>query len=134
MALSVSVSRAELARAANLAYEGETLAVMLCNVGGSGYGPENTVAEWQTLEVSGNGYVRFTGPILTGAFDAVDGRHEMPAISAEFTASGAGYSYDRVVLYVVGVTNVHSVFAESPPITLLSGATQGYLIELATDD
>lgn len=123
-----------MARVANLAYEGETLAVMLCNVGGSGYDAENSVADWQSLEVSGNGYVRFTGSILTGSFDAVDGRHETPVISASFTASGAGFSYDRVVLYIDGVSTVHSVITEAPPITLLAGTSKTYQIQLCTDD
>jgi hypothetical protein len=38
--------------------------------------------------------------IATGAYDATDARYEIPAIDADFTATGAGYSYDRIIIYI----------------------------------
>lgn len=134
MALTVSVSQKELQRVAALAYEGETIKIMLCSVGVTGYTAESTVANWQSVEKSGNGYVRFSQVIATGAYDAVDARYEIPAIDAAFTASGAGYSYDRIVVYVDGATYVHSVITEDPNITLAAGQTQTYRVTLSTDD
>jgi hypothetical protein len=134
MALTTTVSQKELARVANLAYEGETLKVMLCSVGATGYTAESTVANWQSVEKSGNGYVRFSSVIATGAYDATDARYEIPAIDAAFTATGAGYSYDRVVVYIDGATYIHSLIVEDPNITLAAGQTQTYRIQLVTDD
>ena len=134
MALTVSISKNELARVANLAYEGETLEVMLCSVGATGYDEENTAAQWATVEKSGNGYVRYTEVVSTGAYDSGSGRHEIPVISAAFTATGAGYSFDRVVLFITGVSTVHSILIESPAVTLLAGQTITYSLQLATDN
>jgi hypothetical protein len=134
MALTTTISQKELERVAALAYEGETLKVMLCLVGVSGFTAESTVANWQSVEQSGNGYVRFSTTIATGSYDATDARYEMPSIDAAFTASGAGYSYDRIVIYIDGATYIHSLIVENPNITLAAGQTQTYRIQLTTDD
>jgi hypothetical protein len=134
MALTTTVSQKELARVANLAYEGETLKVMLCSVGATGYTAESTVANWQSVEQSGNGYVRFSSVIATGSYDAVDARYEIPNIDAAFTASGAGYNYDRIVVYIDGATYIHSLIVEDPNIALAAGQTQTYRIALVCDD
>jgi hypothetical protein len=134
MALTTTVSQRELARVAGLAYEGETLKVMLCSVGVSGFTAESTVANWQSVEQSGNGYVRFSSVIATGAYDAVDARYEIPALDAAFTATGAGYTYDRIVVYIDGSTYIHSLIAEDPNIALAAGQTQTYRVQLVTDD
>jgi len=134
MALTTTISQKELARVAGLAYEGETLKVMLCSVGVSGFTAESTVANWQTVEQSGNGYVRYSEVIATGAYDAVDARYEMPAIDADFTATGAGYTYDRIVIYIDGETYIHSLITEDPNIALAAGQTQTYRVTLTTDD
>jgi hypothetical protein len=134
MALTTTISRKELERVAALAYEGETLKVMLCSVGTSGFTVESTVTNWQSVEKSGNGYVRFSSAIAAGAYDATDGRYEIPAIDAAFTASGAGYTYDRIAIYVDGATHLHSLIVEDPNIALASGQTQTYRIQLVTDD
>lgn len=134
MAQTITVSQRELKRLANLAYEGETLKVMLCNVGATGYTAESTVANWQSVEVSGNGYVRGSSSLTTGSYDSTDARYELPSVDVTFTATGAGYSYDRVVLYIDGETYLHSLIAESPNITLSAGQAQTYRLQLATDD
>jgi hypothetical protein len=134
MALTTTISQKELARVAGLAYEGETLKVMLCSVGATGYTAESTVANWQSVEKSGNGYVRYSTTIAAGSYDAVDGRYEMPAIDAAFTATGAGYSYDRIIVYIDGATYIHSMIVENPNITLAAGQTQTYRTQLVTDD
>jgi hypothetical protein len=134
MAITLSISQKELARVANLAYEGETIKVLLASVGASGFTAESTVANWQSVEKSGNGYARFSEVIATGAYDATDARYEIPAIDADFTATGAGYSYDRIIIYIDGATYIHSMIVEDPNITLAAGQTQTYRINLSTDD
>lgn len=134
MAITVSISQKELERVAALAYEGETIKVMLCSVGTTGYTAQSTVANWQSAEKSGNGYARFSQTIAAGSYDVVDGRYEIPAINAAFTATGAGYSYDRTIVYIDGATYIHSAIAEDPNMTLASGQTQTYRVNLSCDD
>lgn len=134
MAITASISQKELERVANLAYETKTLKVMLCSVGATGYTAQNTVANWQSVEKSGNGYARFSTAIGTGSWNSTNGRYQLPDIDAAFTATGAGYSYDRIVLYIDGATYPHSVLAEDPNITLSAGQTQTYRLTLNTDD
>jgi hypothetical protein len=134
MALTTTISTKELERVAALAYEGKTLKVMLCQAGLTGFTAESTVAQWQTAELSGNGYVRYSEAIGTGAYNAIGGRYELPTIDAEFTTSGGGYNYDRIVLYIDGATNIHSLIQEDPNIVLQSGQSQTYRLNLLTDD
>ena len=134
MAITTTISTKELERQAALVFEGETLKVMLCQVGLTGYTAESTVANWQSVEVSGNGYVRYSELIGTGSYSGTAGAYLLPTIDAEFTATGAGYSYDRVVLYIDSATYPHSVIAEDPNITLLAGQTQTYRLNLQQDD
>ncbi len=134
MALTTTISQKELQRVAALAYEGETLKVLLASVGASGFTAESTVAQWQSVEKSGNGYVRYSEVIATGAYDATDARYEIPAIDAAFTATGAGYTYDRVIIYIDGETYIHSLIVENPNIALASSQTQVYRVTLVCDD
>jgi hypothetical protein len=134
MAITATISQRELKRLANLGYEGETLKVMLCEVGMTGYTAESTVANWQSVELSGNGYVRYSEVIGTGAYSETTASYNMPTVDAEFTATGDGYSYDRIIVYINGETYIHSEIVEDPNVTLAAGQTQTYRIELATDD
>ena len=134
MALTIAVSQKELQRIASLSYEGKTLKVMLCNIGVNSYNSQTNISTWQTIELSGNGYVRYSEIITTGTYNTTSGRYELPSINAQFSASGAGYSYDRVVLYIDGESFPHSVITESPNITLVAGQTQTYRLSLNTDD
>jgi hypothetical protein len=134
MAQTISISQKELQRVAALAYEGKTLKVMLCTVGASGYTAQSTVANWQSVEKSGNGYARFTSAIGTGSYDATEGAYVMPNIDAAFTATGAGYTFDTVVVYIDGATYPHSVITEDPALSMSPAQTQTYRISLRQDD
>lgn len=135
MAITTTISQNEMQRIAALAYEGKVLSVMLCSVGSSGYTAESSVADWQSVEVAtANGYQRFTATVGVGAFNANTGRYELPVINASFTATSAGYSYDRIVMFIGNSATVHSVLSEDPNIVLSAGQTQTYKLTLITDD
>lgn len=135
MAITTSVSREELKRIAQLAYEGETLKVMLCNIGITSYNAENTVTEWQSVEITGTGYVRYSEVIGTGAYNTTTGRYELPAIQAEFTSTDiTPWDYTTVVLYIDGSTYPHSILTESPNVLVAEGQTITYQLTLNTDD
>lgn len=134
MAATVTISPKELQRQAELALEGKTIEVMLCSVGISGYGLNTTVEDWESVEISGNGYSRFTDTVQVGEYNNSAGRYVIPNIEAAFSATGAGYTYDRVILFFTGETYIHSIITENPNIALIGGQTQTYLISLAQDD
>lgn len=135
MALTVNVSPKELQRVAAACYEGQSLNVMLCNVGSSGYTSSSTVSNWQSVEIaSANGYTRATTTIATGSYSNTNARYELPSYDAVFNASGSGFTYDTVVIWVGSATYPHSVITETPSIVLLAGQTQTYRISLNTDD
>lgn len=134
MTLTTTLSTKELQRIAVAAYEGQTLKVMLCQLVATGYTAESTVANWQSVEVSGGGYARYSEVIGAGSYNSTDGRYNMPTIDAAFAATGVGYSYDSIVLYIDGETYPHSVISEDPNIILSSGQTQTYRLNLNCDD
>lgn len=134
MTTTTSVSQQELKRVADLAYEGETLKVMLCNAGLTGYTAESTVTNWQGVEASGNGYVRFSQVIATGSYSGIEGAYVVPEVIATFSATGVGFEYDTVVAYINGATYPVLVITESPNVVLSPGQSQSYRIGLMTDD
>lgn len=133
MAQIVSISTKELKRQAGLAFEGKVLKVMLCNLTTEGYTAESTVVNWQSVELSGNGYSRFSSVIQTGAYDSISGSYVIPSINAEFSATGM-YSYNRIVIYIDGEAYVHSIVQEDPLVILSTGQIQTYSISLRQDD
>lgn len=134
MARTDQISQKELKRVAAAAYEGKGIRVMLCNAGVTGYNAESTVANWQSVELSGNGYARFSGTVGTGSYDAGEAAYVMPDIDAAFTATAGGLTYDSIVTYFVGETYVYSVVAESPSAVIAAGQTMTYRRSLRTDD
>lgn len=123
------ISRRELKRQTALVFQGKTLNVMLCNVGATGFTEESTVANWQTVEHSGGGYVRFTQVVGTSAYNGTSGKEEVPEIEAAFTSTSA-INYDTVAVYFTGETYLHSLITEDPNIVLANGQTQTYGILL----
>jgi hypothetical protein len=133
MAQTTILSSKELKRQAGLVFEGKTLKVMLCALVLEGYTEESTVANWQSIELSGNGYARYSEVIPTGAYDTQIGAYIIPDIAASFIATSA-YSFNRVVLYIDGETYIHSIIQETTGSNILAGQTQTYLIKLRQDD
>ena len=134
MAITLSISRYELERQAGLAFEGKAYEVFLATNSGS-LTADSTYAAWQAVEVaSANGYAPATGTIGTGAWDSGDARYELPAITATFTSSGSGISYDTICVRIGTETYLHSIIAESPSITLAAGQAKTYVITLVQDD
>lgn len=136
MAITTTISQAELARLAAAAYEGLPYRICLALNGASGKTANSTVAQWDSVELSGNGYSRVEGFIEQGAWDSTDLRYEMPVIDAEFQASGGTLTYDTVYVVIDDgyEETLHSIIVEAPSISLVDGASIIYRITLATDD
>jgi hypothetical protein len=143
MAYTSAISTYELKRVAGLAYEGKAVRVCLASVASSGYTVESTTANWDSVELaSTNGYARVTvGSLAVGAYDATDGRYEVgptsganKTIDATFTASGGSLTWDRVYVVIGTELNIAYLGSESPAVTLASGQSITYRIQLAVDD
>lgn len=150
MAATAEISPKEFKRIAAAAYEGKRVRVSLAAVGTTGYNSESTKLNWDSVKISGNGYNDWTDIVAVGAYDSTDLRYEMGSlegantfIDATFTATGSGYVYDRVYV-VIGTSDnsggwneeayLHSLITESPSISLISGQSQTYRIQLVLDD
>jgi hypothetical protein len=134
MAITLTISQKELERQAGLCFEGEAYEVFLATNDGS-LTANSTYAAWQAVEVtSANGYAPVSGTLGTGAWDSTDARYELPAVTATFTSSGSGYSYNTICVRIGTETYLHSIVAESPSITLAAGQSKSYVITLVQDD
>lgn len=134
MAITLTISQNELQRQAALAFEGQAYEVFLANNSGS-LTANSTYAAWQAVELAtANGYAPVTGTIGTGAWSSANARYELPAITATFTSSGSGLSYDTICVRIGTETYLHSILAESPSVTLAAGQAKSYVITLVVDD
>ncbi len=134
MAITLTISQKELQRQAAACFEGRAYEVFLA-LNTASLTSESTYSAWQAVEVAtANGYAPVTGTIGTGAWDGGDARYEMPVITAAFTSSGSGFSYDTICIRIGTETYLHSLIVESPSITLAAGQSKTYLITLAQDD
>lgn len=136
MAITTTITRAELARLAAAAYEGLPYRVCLADNAAAGLTANSSLAAWDGIELSGNGYARVEGFIENGAFNETNLRYQMPVISSEFQASGGTLTYDTVYTVIDDgyEETLHSIIVEAPPISLIDGASIIYRITLATDD
>lgn len=138
MAITASLSQAELQRVAALAYEGVPIRVSLANDTLDAYDVEDTVATWDSIKVSGGGYADFRAVLGTGSYDLSDGRYEMPYIDATFTATGAGFSYDSIYITLGTFTskNLSTVSVSTNVVTLTTttshGLTTGDIVYITT--
>lgn len=133
MAISATISQKELERQAGLCFEGEAYTVFLAQNTGS-LTAQSTYSAWVAEAPDGGGYAAVTGTIGNGSYNGTNSRYEMPTITATFTATGGGFTYDTVCLRIGTATYLHSVVVESPAITLVAGQSKTYTLLLAQDD
>jgi hypothetical protein len=102
---------------------------------------------WEALEVArANGYAPFSFVIPAGAYDNGDDRYEVGGtagafVPVTFSATGAGYTYNRVC-WVVGTSNglggwneenyVSYITEENPFRQLLAGQAKTYNFQIGT--
>lgn len=112
MAITAQVSQKELERVAGVAYEGRAIRVSLANDISDSLTANSPVSSYTALKVnSGNGYEDYLGTIGEGQYNVLTTKYELPSIDASFTATGAGYSYNKV--YVVLGTYTNFVISET---------------------
>lgn len=128
--MDLPITPGELARQMAQCLEGRAYKVFLAlNPGGLGL--SSTVAQWEAAELAAaNGYAPFTGTFGVGAWNAGTLQYELPAVNASFTASGAGFTYDTVVIAVGADAYPYSVVAIDST-AQAAGQTLTYPITLA---
>lgn len=122
MSLIAIVPQRELAFQADLAFEGETYKLFLALNPGA-LTAEDDVSDWEDEECSGGGYAAATGTIGTGAWNGSTNRYEPPLLTLTVTATGAGFTYDTIVLKV-GTTRTNVAGLIALPSTIALAATQ----------
>lgn len=137
MALTLSLSPQEFQRVSVAAYEGRRMYVFLANLAAEGYNSSSTVAAWETLKPSGNGYTDYKELTAVGSYDTSDQRYEQGGqvtgggfIDALFSASsaGVGYTYNTVVVVVqdnVNENNLAYVLIENNVATITTEDEHG---------
>jgi hypothetical protein len=136
MAITTTITQAELARVAAAAYEGATYRVSLGYKNTASLSATSTVSQWDAVKLSGNGYEDITGTITAGSYNSGNARYQLPQISAVFYADGGNWTYDTVYVVITrsGTSTLHSIIVENPSMTLVDGGGITYRITLATDD
>ena len=137
MALTTTVTPAELARVGVAAYEGKTYRFSLANnVASTPLTALSTVANWDAIKLTGSGYTDKTGTIAAGSYDSTDARYELPQITATWTAAGGNWTYNTLYVVVTSgsTSTLHSIIVESPAVTLVDSGSITYRVTLFTDD
>ena len=135
MALTTTVTPAEITRVGVAAYEGKTYKLRLAN-NTTGLTALSTVAQWDAAQLTGNGYYSVEGTIGTGTFESTGTVFTLPELTATFTAAGGNWTYNTlyVTLTSGSTTTLHSIVVESPEVTLIDGGSITYRVSLFTDD
>lgn len=135
MALTLQITPKELERQAALAFEGNSYKVYLAYDPNSTLSKSSTTSQWNAKELAATaGYAAVTGTVGTGSYNATTDRYELPAITAQFTATGAGFVYDVIVVVIDGGTYPHSITRLGAEQGLFSGQSRSYVISLIQDD
>lgn len=135
MSITAVITPKELERQATAAFVGKPWRVFLALRQDTGLGITSTIAAWTAEKVPAtNGYADATGTIAAGAYNATTAAYELTALTAAFTATGAGYTYDSVIIQVDNAAYPHSVILFDAPITLAAGQSKEYTPVLVQDN
>ena len=132
MGLLGATAREGLRRIAEDAYSGKTYVTILCNTNGdTSYTAESSISDWETIEISGNGYSRSNYLLQdVGSPSLTDGTCLAAEISADFSATGGSYTYDSLVVFEQSALYPVSVSTISPANSLGDGESVSYRIDI----
>jgi hypothetical protein len=117
------------------AYEGKAARLCLANTTAGSPGLNSTIAQWDAVELTGNGYARYEWTIPAGSYNNTTERWEAAAELSTFTAAagGAGLSWNAAYLAIDFMDGVSFVLNETSTVTLAAGQTRGYSVLLFSD-
>lgn len=129
--------------AANYSGKRASVRLALNTTGSTALTVNSTTAEWDAIELSGNGYARFEWTLPVGSFNTTTNRYEAPTQLCQFQASsgGTGLTWNTAYLVIGTIsgstttwnTGVSFIRVENPNIVLYPGEPRGYLVTLFTD-
>lgn len=133
--LTLTVTPKELERQAAAVFHAKPWRVFLALRQDTGLGVTSSISAWTAEKLaSANGYADVTGTIGTGNYNSGTASFELPTLTATFTATGASFTYDSLIVQIDNATYPHSVGLFDEPITLAAGQSKTYSIVLAQDD
>jgi hypothetical protein len=130
--MDVLISPDALGKQAQLTYEGKAYKLLLAYRSGTVLTQASLMSAWNAVKLAaGNGYEEVTGTIGTGAWNSGNARYELPVLTMALTATGAGFTYDAIVLQVDNRSYPDRVVLLPTPETLQSGQSKSYVLLLA---
>lgn len=91
----------------------------------------STLAAWEAAELaSSNGYAAVTGTVGAGTYNSNKNRVEVPTISGQFTATGAGFTFDAMIAKLANRTKPYAINLYSTPVTLAAGQSRSFQLTL----
>jgi hypothetical protein len=103
-------------------------------------GPTSTTAQWDAVELSGNGYARYEWTIPAGSYNTTTGQFEAPSEVCPFQASaqGVGLTWNTAYLVLGTISNnvttwntgVEMLFVESANVAIYPGQPQAYEVSI----
>lgn len=143
MTLTTEICTFEFQRIADAAYAGLACRVSLHQNDGS-LTADSALADWDAKKLpETDGYQDFIVDSLPeGGLDSgSDSRWEIGGtpgantyIEAKFEATGSGYTFNTVLIRVGSSLYPHSILVESPAVTIASGQSQVYRVQLLVDN
>lgn len=124
-------------------FAGKRASMRLCVNPGS-LGVTSTRAQWEAVELTGNGYARYEWTIPSGSFNSTTNRWQAPPQLCEFTASsgGSGLTWNTAIIVLGTFANnvftpqsgVSFLLTEPSNRTILAGAPpSSYQVTIHTD-
>jgi len=130
--MDVLISPDALGKQMQLAYEGKSYRMLLAYRNGATLTQASLMSAWNAVKLSAaNGYAEKTGTIGNGSWNSGNARYELPQFQMALTASGAGFTYDAIVLQVDNRTYPDRVVLLPTPDTLQAGVSKTYVLLLA---
>jgi hypothetical protein len=126
--MAFQITQGEIEYQAGQVLTGKTYKVFLA-VRGSLTASSN-VSAWEAVElVTAN--AALTGTVGSGSYSSANGRFEAPQITGTFgPATGAGFTYDAVIIKLQGRTKAYAVNLLDVPQTLSAGQSRGFQFTL----
>lgn len=124
------ITQGEIEYQAGQVLTGKTYKVFLATTGS--LTAASNISAWENAELATvRGYAPLTGTVGSGSYNATTERFEAPKITGTFgPATGAGFTYDAVVVKLQGRTKAYAVNILSVPVTLSAGQSRGFEITL----
>ena len=144
MAVTTAISTKEFKRISDAAYKGKAVRVSLHMNSDDSLNAESTITDWDAVKLpNSNGYQDYDVAALPeGGLDTgTDDRWEIGEapgpntyIEAEFNATGAGFTFNTVVVRIATEDYPHSILVETPNVTVAPGQTMTYRVQLLIDN